>query len=201
MTFEQMVIEFKARGFANLGSRTEQYLQDAYLLDICEGEDWGFLESTATGTAPLEIADLRTVEYVLDTSNGDEKLKPLLQARITDDWSVDLTETGTPQLYYLTKGTTVNVFPVAANTLQVNYWRVPKELSGTEEPLMPKRWHSLIIDGAVSRAYESSDDWELGNAAETKFQTRLQQMRDSLLNQQHDAPDDEIVIEDPAALY
>lgn len=200
MNWQQLVIEMKARGFSNLGSRCEQYLQDGYLLDICEQEDWPFLEATAKGAAPLEIADLRTVEYVLDTSNADQKLRPLLQARITDDWSPDLTETGTPQLYYITKGNTVNVFPLEAHTLQVNYWKVPKELSGEEEPLMPKRWHSLIIDGAVARAYENSDDYELANASKARFDSRLEAMRESLLNPQHDEPDDLVVVEDPYAL-
>jgi len=199
MTFAEMVVEFKARGFNNLGARTEQYLQDSYLLDICEGELWPFLEETKEGAAPLTISDLRTVSYVLDLTNV-EKLEPLIKPRVTDELSVDLTETGTPSVYYITKGTTVNVYPVATDTLQVTYFKVPKELSGSEEPLMPKRWHSLIIDGAVARAYSNSDDFELAQAARGEFEQRLQLMRESLLNPQMDAPDDFLVVEDPARL-
>ena len=195
-----MDLEFAARGFKHLGSRRAQYLNDAYLLDIAEGEDWPWLEETKEGTAPLSIGDLRTVEYVLDVSSGTEKLAPLLKDRITDDWNPDLTQTGTPSLYYITQGKTVNVFPVAANKLQVKYWKVATELSGEEEPLLPKRWHSLIIDGAVSRAYENSDDLELAVASGERFQARLQLMRDSLLNPQRDSSDDYVVIEDAAAL-
>lgn len=194
-----MIIEFKARGFKHLGSRTEGYLNDAYLLDICEEEDWPFLEDLAEGPAPLEISDLRTVEYVTNLTNPS-KLDPLLSARITDDWNPDLTQTGTPSLYYLTKGTTVNVFPTAADELAVRYWKVPIRLTGTAEPLLPERWHSLIIDAAVARAYRNSDDWELSTTAKGTFEAELQRMRDSLLNGQHDAPDDYIVVEDPAAL-
>lgn len=182
-----------------MGSRAEQYLNDAYLLDICEEEDWFFLEEVKEGPAPLEIADLRTVEYVFDQSNV-EKLEPLLKDRITDDWNPDLTETGTPSLYYITQGKTINVYPVATNEIQVRYWKVAPELSGEAEPLLPKRWHSLIIDGAVARAYEQSDDWELAEAAKNRFDMRLQSMRESLLNLQHDQPDDYVVVEDPAAL-
>lgn len=199
MTFQQMITEMKARGFDHMGSRVESYLNDAYLLDICEQENWSFLEEVAEGPAPLTISDLRTVEYVIDQSNV-EKLDPLLKDRITDDWNPDLTEVGTPSLYYITKGTTVNVYPVAANEIEVRYWKVAPELSAEAEPLLPKRWHSLIIDGAVARAYTNSDDYELSVAAREQFEGRLQLMRDSLLNPQHDAPDDYVVVEDPAAL-
>lgn len=199
MTFEQMVIEFKARGFKHLGTRTERYLNDAYMLDICEEEDWPFLEEAKEGAAPLTISDLRTVEYVIN-STQDTKLDPMIRARITDEWNPDLTQTGTPWLYYVTKGTTINVFPVATDTIQVRYFKVPEELSGTMEPLAPKRWHSVIIDGAVARAYRNSDDWELSTAAKQTFEDELQAMRTSLLYPQHDAPDDFVVVEDPAAL-
>lgn len=200
MTFAQMVVEMKARGFEHMGARVESYLNDAYLLDICEGEDWSFLEETKEGAAPLTISDLRTVEYVIDQTNIG-KLEPLLKDRITDDWNPDLTEAGTPSLYYITQGTTINVFPVAANTIEVRYWKVAEELSGTAEPLLPKRWHSLIIDGAVARAYRNSDDWELSQAAKATFETELQGMRESLLNQQHDSSDDYIVQTDPAGFH
>lgn len=167
--------------------------------DICEEEDWPFLEATKEGSAPLEITDLRTVEYVIDTITL-EKLYPLVKDRITDDQNPDLTETGSPTLYYITKGSTINVFPVSTDKLQVKYWKVPEELSGTAEPLMPKRWHSLIVDAAVARAYRNSDDWELSTAAKATFEAEFQKMRESLLNQQHDAPDDYVLTEDPAAL-
>jgi len=200
MTFEQMVIEMKARGFTHMGARCEQYLNDAYLLDICEEEDWPFLEATKSGTTPLEITDLRTIEYVVDDTQV-EKLHPLVQARITDDWNPDLTEVGTPELYYVTEGKKVNVFPTSTtDEITVTYWKVPTELSGTEEPLLPTRYHSLIVDGAVARAYENSDDYELANVAKGRFDSRLNAMRDSLMNMQHDAPDDYVVVSDPGAM-
>lgn len=200
MTWAQLVIEMKARGFTHMGSRVEQYLQDAYLIDICEEEDWPFLDATKEGTAPLEISDLRTVRFVLNITQNT-KLTPLLEDRITDDLDPDLSTPGTGFLYYLSSEDTLSVYPAnTTDTLRVHYWKVPEELSGVAEPLMPKRWHSLIIDGAVARAYQNSDDWELSVAARNTFNDRLQAMKDSLLNQQHDAPDDYLVITDPAAL-
>lgn len=200
MTWAQLVIEIKARGFTHMGSRVEQYLQDAYLLDICEDEDWPFLEASASGPAPLSIADLRAVEYVLDTTNGNCQLEPLKRARLVDSVNNDLTQVGTPRFYYITGGNTVNVQPVATDTITVAYWKVPSELSGEDEPLLPARFHSLIVDGAVARAYENSDDHELADAARAKFDGRFERMRASLGMLQHDADEDFVVVEDPGAL-
>lgn len=195
-----MKAAFERRGFDYLDpTDLERYLNDAYLLDVCEEEDWPFLEATSEGEAPLEIADLRTVEYVIDKTL-DERLDPLKRARITDELNADITETGTPGYYYLTGGNTVNVYPVAADTLLVRYWKAPEALSGTDEPLLPSRFHTLPIDGAVARAYEDSDDYELAEAAKARFDKRLDAMAESLGMLQRDAPDDLIVITDPAAL-
>lgn len=201
MNLEALRTEFLARGFDYLSStRADNYLNDAYLLDICEEEDWPFLEATEEGTAPLTIADLRTVEYVVNTTQTT-KLTPMKEARLTDEFSPDLTTPGTPNLYYITAGTTVNVYPVSTtDEISVRYWKVPTRLSGTSTPLLPERFHSLIVDGAVARAYEDSDDYELAQAASTRFLERLEQMRNSLGMPQHDAPDDFVVVEDPAAL-
>lgn len=202
MKRSELIEEFEERGFHYLGSsRLARYINDGYLLDICEGEDWPFLEGVAEGTAPLEIADLRTVEYVLDRT-AERKLNPIKRGRLTDDWNVDLTQTGTPEVYYLTQGTTINAFPVsAADVLEARYWIAPSKLSAADdEPLPPERFHTLIVDAAVARAYSDSDDYELRDAARKEFDEGLDQMRESLLEQQHDAPDDYVVVEDPTAL-
>ena len=201
MNFEDLKTEFLARGFDYLSStRAGLYLNDSYLLDVCEEEDWPFLEASKSGTAPLEISDLRAIEYVIDETS-QEKLTPLIQGRITDDVDVDLTTPGTPEFYYVTEGKKVRTYPVSTtDEVAVTYWKFPTELSGTDEPLLPTRFHSLIVDGAVARAYEDSDDQELATAAEAKFNGRLERMRTSLMNLQHDAPDDHIVLTDPARL-
>jgi hypothetical protein len=202
MTCEELIATLKAQGFHYLtDAECAQLLNSAYLLDICEDEDFFFLEESAEGTAPLEVKDLRTIEYVTNVTQNN-KLDPLRRARITDDFTPDIDQPGSPSVYYVTEGKNVNVFPTSTtDKILVRYWKVPEELSGTAEPLLPKRWHSLVVDGARARGYENSDDWELATAAEAKFNVRLERMRDSLGTQQHDAPDDYVVVEDPAALH
>lgn len=201
MNLSELVIEFKARGFDYLvTSRCENYINDSYVLDICEQDDWPFLEASTESKAPLEIANLSAVRYVIDVTQ-EVKLVPLKQDRITDDYGVNLALAGNPVNYYLEAGDTVRVYPTStSDTILVAYWKTAPRLTGTETPLLPTRYHSLIVDGAVARAYEDSDDYELANASKDRFNMRLQSMRDALTDLQHDAPDDHIVVTDPAAL-
>lgn len=200
MNSEELVASFQAQGFEYLSTaECLQFINDAYLIDICEQEDWPFLEATAEGPSPLEVSDLRTVEYVIDTTQ-QVKLDPLIKARLTDDHNVDLTEAGSPLYYYVSQGTTIKTFPSSStSTLLVSYWRFPQELSGTAKPVFPKRFHSLIVDAARSRGYENSDDWELAQVSKARFEERFQHMRTSLLSPQHDQADDYIVVTDPYA--
>lgn len=201
MNLEQLVVEFKARGFDYLAtSRCENYVNDSYVLDICEQSDWPFLEKSTEGKAPLEISDLSAVRYVIDVTQ-EVKLKPLKQDRITDDYGVNLVVSGNPAFYYLEGGDTVKVYPAStSDTISVAYWKTASRLNGTETPIFPERFHSLIVDGAVARAYEDSDDYELANAAKDRFNARLTSMQEALTDLQHDGPDDHIVITDLAAL-
>lgn len=153
------------------------------------------MEATTSGAAPLEVADLRSVEYVID-STDETKLDPL-DRRLLTDTSFNLAEQGVPSWYYLTKGTTINVFPVSSASLSVRYYKVPPKLTGSGVPVLPERWHSLIIDGAVARAYADSDDFELERNAEEAFQRRLQRMREALLDVYRDGPSEFIAVTNP----
>lgn len=199
MNFEDLTSLFIAQGFDYLEtSQAASYLNDAYLVDICGDQDWPFLQETISSTAPLAIADLGSIEYVVNSTEGT-KLTPL-DPRNASDLEPNLSYPGVPAHYYITGGTTLNLFPTnTTDTIAVRYYRVPVALSGTATPVIPERFHSLIVDGAVARAYENSDDYELAQAAEQKFQTRLQRMREQLLNVYRDGPDDFVRVTDPLA--
>lgn len=202
MTRKELREELEARGFDYLTeARLNRFINSAYLVDICELEDWPFLEATKEGKAPLEISDLRTVEYILDTTQ-ECKLRPVLRARLTDDWDVDLTTTGDPTVYYLTEGKKVNVYPAnTTDNLLVRYWKVAAELTeDSKEPISPARFHPLIVDFAEARAYRDKNNSDAANAAQANADRQLQIMRESLLNQQHDDSDDYVTVEDVAAL-
>jgi len=199
MNREALITELKARGFDYLpASRCANYLNDAYLVDICEQEDWPFLQALETGIAPLSILDLRSVRWVIDATN-EVKLAPLDPREITDNYGANIAEAGTPSFWYMQSAETLATFPTSTTiTLQVAYWRAPSLLEGaSDEPVLPTRFHSLVIDGAVARAYEDSDDYELAQNARENFEARLQRMRESLLGQNRDLPDEFISMIDP----
>ena len=198
MTLEELVTELKARGFDYLPtSRCQRYLNDAYLLDICETEDWPFLNASEEGPAPLTIADLRSIHIVINSSQG-YKLSPVDPREITDNFDSDLSRPGNPAFWYLTNDQTIAVFPTSGtDKLLVTYLRAPSALQSTDSPVLPTRFHTLIVDGAVARAYEDSDDYELAQNARENFEARLARMRESLLGQNRDVPGEYIAIIDP----
>lgn len=197
MNLSDLQAELVARGFDYLSQARQTYfLNQAYLTDICDAEDWPFLETSATGTAPLTIADLGAIESVIDTTQ-EVKLRPVNRKTITD-WNTDLSSPGTPEAFYITTGDTVQVYPAnTTDSITVRYWKVPDELSSpTDEPVIPARYHYLIVEGAVKRAYEDDDEYQASQAADALFLRRLDAMRSALLHQQRDRPDSFIVVTD-----
>lgn len=200
MNLAELRAEVKSRGFDYLpDARINRFINTAYTLDICEEDDWPFLDATATGTAPLTIADLRTVESVVDTTN-QAKLKPLSIKHITDI-TANVEESGTPENFYIDGGDTIKVFPTNSNaTLEVRYIKAPSELVQEEdEPIFPERFHYLVVEGAIRRAYEDDDEWQAAATTEQIFKTRLEAMKGTYDAQQHDRPDSYIVVSDPFA--
>jgi hypothetical protein len=193
----ELISELKARGFDYLPtSRCSHYLNDAYLLDICETEDWPFLIASGEGKVPLDIADLRSVSIV--AADG-VKIEPLDPRQITDSLGADLSGEGTPGYWYMANATTILTAPLSATAnLVVTYLKAPPPLEAEgDEPLLPARYHTLIVDGAVARAYEDSDDYELAQNARENFEARLGRMAESLLGINRDIPDEFIAVLDP----
>lgn len=189
MTLAELRTALQARGFNHLSTtEQERFLNWAYTVDICEAENWPFLSTSTTGTAPVTISDLRTIESVRNTTQK-QRIVPLIRSQVID-YDTDLTTSGTAFSYYLSDGTTLATYPAnTTDTLSVTYWKVPETLSADgDTPILPSRFHPLIVDGAVRRAYETSDEWDAAEAARQVFEGRLQQMRESLMHMQHDAP-------------
>lgn len=162
LTFAALLTEFYARGFDYLNDsgageiRAKRWINDAYHT-INELENWPFLEETASGAAPLTIADLRTVDSVYDSTN-DQKLDHRVSSELVDEHG-DLGETGVASEFWVSGGNTINVFPVQAVQLTVRYWKVADDLvSGTDEPLIPDRFRYGIVEYAVAAAMRDAQD-------------------------------------------
>lgn len=193
MDFSELKTELASRGFDYLSDLRRGYFINRSYLELCEEQDWPFLEASSSGTAPITVSDLRTISRVIDTTNK-YKLRPMDVRNITDE-DTDLTTTGTPSYYYVTSGTVVNVYPAnTTNSITVNYWKVPTELSGDDDTLVvPARFHHVIVDGACAYAYLDSDNPEMAGQMASVWEAGKARMVDALLSQQHDETDDFIV--------
>lgn len=181
MNFATLQTELSDRGFSYLSAaRLGQYINVAYH-ELCDLEEWPFLEATASGAAPLTITDLRTVMSAWN-SGANGNLTARDRRGLVDDYR-DLTTTGTPRFFYVEDGTILRTYPVGG-TLTVRYIKVPADLTGTDTPLVPSRFHYVIVDIAARRAYVDSDAFDKAQGVQAEIDRMVGVMRDSLLLQQ-----------------
>lgn len=191
-TFLELQTEMLARGFDYLNdsggpgtTRYKRWINDAYH-ELCEEADWPFLEADSSGASPLTIADMRSVMTVIDTVSGLEL--PFIDRRELADLYGVLTTTGTPRYYYIDSGSIIRTYPVGG-TLSVRYLKFPTDLSADgNTPVVPARYHSLIVDGAVRRGLMDRDNPEEAQAVEQHRQIGVAEMRRVLLGQAKRAP-------------
>jgi hypothetical protein len=160
-------------------ARATRWINQSYQ-ELCDLENWPFLETTATGTSPLAITDLSMIESVLDATNKT-KLEAVRWQDLTDSYP-DLTTVGAPIFYYLTAGTTVNTYPAASVSLSVRYYKNPTDLANAgDTPIIPTAFHDLIVLGAWRRAL--LDDSGAGDYQfiQQEWTSRVNVMRASLL--------------------
>lgn len=182
MNFSELKTELAARGFDYLSdTRLGQYINWARA-ELDDTELWPYREESATGTAPLSISDLGTIEAVIDTTTS----LPLEAWDYRDllhsygDLSVD----GSPQFYYLANpsGTPeVATYPESSNTIGVQYWEVTPDLTGTDTPLAPSRFHKIIVDMAARECYRDADNHQAAEALQVQIDRDLWRMREALL--------------------
>jgi hypothetical protein len=138
----------------------------------------------------LAISDLGTIETVVDSTRDVE----LLPAEYRDLIAAygDLSTTGTAEFYYVANpsGTLqVATYPVTTNTIAVQYWEIPAELTSTDTPVVPARFHDIIVDLAVCRAYRDADNHGAAEALQAHVDRRVLQMVNQQFAQQVQGPD------------
>lgn len=193
MALSVMLTEFYARGFDYLNDngagevRATRWLNQSYL-EICEMEDWAFLEASVSGVAPLTFTDLSVVESVKNTvTNG---VIDFVDYRTLQDRFTSLSDTGAAEFAYMRGGDVLHSYPVSTDSLTVNYFRIVGELvAATDMPEIPARYQYAIIDFACARAYMDSDNPEAAAAARRDGDALVSMMRDRLLYPQRQNAD------------
>jgi hypothetical protein len=177
MDLTAALAELASRGADHVSSaRRTTFLNDAKN-EFESVWPWPWLETTATGAAPLTVSDLRAVLYVVDSTNR-RVLRGASAQDIVLQVDPTITTTGTPECWWLDGTTTLKVYP--ANTsvsLSVRYIKYSAELSaGADTPLIPTRLHNLWIDLAVIRVYQDSDELQAATALRADVRGRLERL-------------------------
>lgn len=172
--------ELKARGGDHLSAaRLTTFLNDAKD-ELEQFYAWPWLETTATGPAPLTITDLRRVLYVVDTTQQCE-LTGVNAQFIVEEIDETITSTGTPAVWWLDGTTTMKVYPAnTTNSLSVRYLKFSPELSASSDtPLIPVRNHNLWIDLAYVRVLKDSDEMAEAPAFQATCDARMAKLAET----------------------
>lgn len=171
LDFRGLLTEFYARGTDYLDDgdagevRAKRWINDA-MHHVNGLEAWPFLEASASGAAPLTITDLGSVESVVDTDNKVVLVQRSgREVREADPGSY---VTGSPAWFVVEAGTTISTWPTSTVNLSVMYSKVAPDLvADSDEPLMPDRFRSCLVDLAVAAALrdDQSPDWTVAQQA------------------------------------
>lgn len=179
--------EVQSRGFDYLpASRINTWLNWAYH-DVCHRQAWPFLETTTSGVAPITISDFGHALSVVDTTgNGPLSWEDVRTLREQDP---TLTGTGSPMVWYM-DGSALTVYPASTtNTISVRYLKVPTDLSAdSDTPLIPSRFHYILVEGALVKAYKDDDETASAQDAATEFEAGIMKMTNELLVPNFDTP-------------
>lgn len=155
--------ELAARGFDYLSTSRLNIMLNNGKNALEDEFAFPWLETTTTGTAPLAIADLKYVLYVVDTTNQNELTG--LDSRDIALRDAIVGTAGTPDAWWLDGAGTLQTYPTSTASLSVRYVKFSPELSAdSDTPLIPVRYHSVWVDYAVVDAYRDSDNYAAANA-------------------------------------
>lgn len=165
--------ELRARGFDGLTDTRANGFLNAGKNALEDTAPFPWLDASASGAAPLTIADLKAVLHVWNAATN-VSLEGAERGYLRDTYGPDLTLTGTGCHWYLDGLTTLRVFPADTSSVSVDYIKFSPELSAdADEPLFPERLHPIWLDLSVVEAYYDSDEPGQAQALQAKVDVRL----------------------------
>jgi hypothetical protein len=172
MNLGQIRAEVQARGYDYLSTARCTTLINIAVNEICSYMPWPFMEtSVGPSASPLTITDLGWVLSVVDSLQDVSLSRDDRRRTLTDD--ADLSDTGTPQVYWLEGNT---------DTITVRYVKTPVDLSSDADvPLIPTGFHDLIVHGTVLQAQLDNDMLQSYQMTRQVWQTRIDQMVQAIM--------------------
>lgn len=177
MDFDELRTALAARGFDDYDDSTLGARINAARAELDRMYLWPWREKSVTGTAPLTVTDLGTIEAV--TNESLDYVLTGAQWRHLRDNVTDLATSGTPEFYYRASTTTVATYPTNEDTIGVQYWKVTADLSSdSDDPASPAEAHSLIVDIAAARGWRDKDNHELASAIQADVGRQISALLD-----------------------
>lgn len=199
-----MTQEMDLYGFDDLDTNQKVLLLNESYLDIVTREPWPFLESVVTVTAPAGTSKITNNASV--SINVTDLASVLSMVNTTDDIVMEPERTDVVEKNYRTTGTDISyvskyyfigedlyVYPALpeTKTFRIYYVRVPSDLTSSTlsaSILLPSRHHSIIVFGALVKAFLVNDDPQAA-VFQNMYESRYQQMRNDLWLNQYDRTD------------
>lgn len=187
-------------GFSEYADATKLVYLNAVYHDLLHRESWPFLEAEANltfiaGTATASSGwptDFGKLLSLVSTTDG-LPLVPMRKDELRKALPANLTDQGTPRLYYWT-ASTLSVWPVpdGTRTLKLEYVKQAADLStGTLEAaiLLPARHHDVLLLGLLERLALLDDDLQLSQHFKQLKDEKYERMREDLWRRNFDRPD------------
>lgn len=196
-------------GFDDVERDTLARLIDDSHKENCLREPWPFLERQETITqagGDDTVTTTATLGKVLAIVNKADEvtLTPLRNDSQMREYVYDLDETGIPTHYYFIADQ-LHLWPTpeAQTTLRIRFLTEPTTLTKDSDDsaiLWPAKHDSVILYGALSKAYYINDDPQ-GATMQQVMEARLQIARADLWMKQFDRTDRVVVLDDNDYLF
>ncbi len=200
MTLDEMISELDLYGFEDLEDDQKTLLLDEAYFDIVTREPWPFLENIIQFN---KTDGLARVNVVTDELTGDEiTLEDTLGAvlsftDISNQWIVtpertdvieqnyklDALDDLTSHYYFV--GYKLFLWPPPAGATTYRMWYTKRPQSLQVENLLPASHHSVIVYGALIKAYLVNDEPQAA-VFQNLFEQKYQAMRNDVWMRQYD---------------
>lgn len=203
MTIDEMFTEMDLYGFEDFDDDAKLILINEAYFDIVTREAWPFMEGLTNITQPanddaLNVpTNFQAVLSLVDSTNNIV-LEPERNDVIEKNIRIGL-DSGNPTKYYFV-GDTLYLYPSdnTGTTYRLYYIKSPSVLTTSSLPadiLIPVRHHSIIVYGALVKAFLVNDDPQAA-VFQNMFESRYMQMRNDVWMRQYDRPERIHVITD-----
>lgn len=202
MQLSDMYTQMTLYGFDDFEDAQKLMLLNESYLDLVTREPWPFLEKIVTITVPSGTTqitnnsfsgsptDVNSVFSFIDMTNFIVMV-PERNDVIEKNYQIS-SSSSLPHMYYFV-GEDMFVYPATQGdtTYRLYYARTPSDLLITSveaDILLPKRHHSIIVYGALVKAFLVNDDPQAA-VFQNMFESKYQQMRNDLWMNQYDRTD------------